>query len=194
MDNDFLQPRYLNAASMKTYLENGKVEFSDEVSQGLPDNIFGELIAFGEAAVEHDFSPYFKIPLQGINGGSWLSLPPSTIAAIKKMLVNRATLQILRYVFGNNTNVRGDSYEDKLEVEYAAFKSTYFQQKPNGVFLFPALEGLALANNGINYDNVLPGACCVPLGGEVKSSSMSYVRSRINNPARSLWWWNRGKK
>jgi len=180
----FLKPRYLDIEEVKPYLK-GKVTFALDINQGLTDDLFGELIAFGESALERDFSPYFKIPLQTINGQNWTELPPETVALIKKCLINRACLQTLRQAFGNNTNVRGDSYEDKYETEYAALKGTLFQQKPNGVFLFPPSMGLALADNGINYNNVLPGAKNVPLGGD---SALRYANSRLNNPGRSFWY------
>ena len=187
MPANYLQPRYLTIDDVKPYLE-GKVTFAADVNQGLPDDQFGELIAFGESALERDFSPYFKIPLQTTDGANWLQLPADTIALLKKCLINRACLQTLRQTFGSNTNVRGDNYEDKYEVEYSALKSTLFQQKPNGVFLFPPAAGLALANNGINYNNVLPGGKNVPLGGGNVPSALSYARTRLNNPGRSFWY------
>lgn len=187
MPATYLQPRYLTIDDVKPYLE-GKVTFAANINQGLPDDQFGELIAFGESALERDFSPYFKIPLQTINSANWLQLPADTIALLKKCLINRACLQTLRQTFGSNTNVRGDNYEDKYEVEYSALKSTLFQQKPNGVFLFPPAAGLALANNGINYNNVLPGGKNVPLGGGNVPSALSYARTRLNNPGRSFWY------
>ncbi|MBP9741935.1 MAG: hypothetical protein KBD37_01105 [Burkholderiales bacterium] len=185
MAANYLQPRYLTIDDVKPYLE-GKVTFADGNNQGLPDDQFGELIAFGESALERDFSPYFKIPFQTTTGANWLNLPPDTIALLKKCLINRACLQTLRQAFGSNTNVRGDSYEEKLEAEYAALKGTLFQQKPNGIFLFPPATGLALADNGINYNNVLPGGKNVPLGGS-GSNALSYARSRLNNPGRAWW-------
>ncbi len=188
MPANYLQPRYLTIDDVKPYLE-GKVTFAAGINQGLPDDLFGELIAFGESALEHDFSPYFKIPLQTTNGGSWLELPEATIAIIKKCLINRACLQTLRQAFGSNTNVRGDTYETNYETEYAALKGTLFQQKPNGVFLFPPAAGLALANNGINYNNVLPGGRNVPLGGTCTTNALSYANTRLNNPGRSFWYY-----
>ncbi len=187
MPANYLQPRYLTIDDVKPYLE-GKVTFAADINQGLPDDQFGELIAFGESALERDFSPYFKIPLQTTDGANWLQLPADTTALLKKCLINRACLQTLRQTFGSNTNVRGDNYEDKYEVEYSALKNTLFQQKPNGVFLFPPAAGLALANNGINYNNVLPGGKNVPLGGGNIPSALSYARTRLNNPGRSFWY------
>ncbi len=188
MSANYLQPRYLTIDDVKPYLE-GKVTFATGVNQGLPDDLFGELIAFGESALEHDFSPYFKIPLQTTDGGSWLELPANTIAILKKCLINRACLQTLRQAFGSNTNVRGDTYETNYEVEYSALKGTLFQQKPNGVFLFPPAAGLALANNGINYNNVLPGGKNVPLGGTSTTNALNYANTRLNNPGRSFWYY-----
>jgi hypothetical protein len=190
MPANYLKPRYLTIDDVKPYLE-GKVTFakdnSHDCNQGLTDEQFGELIAFCESALERDFSPYFKIPLQTKTGEDWLQLPSETIALIKKCLINRACLQTIRQTFGSNTNVRGDNYEDKYEVEYSALKSTLFQQKPNGIFLFPQANGLALAENGINYNNVLPGGKNVPLGGSNQSSALSYARTRLNNPCGSFW-------
>lgn len=183
----YLKPRYLSIAEVKPYL-TGKVTFAADPNAGLPDDQFGELIAFGESALERDFSPYFKIPLQTTAGNGWLELPPATLALIKKCLINRACLQVLRQAFGSNTNVRGENYEDKYETEYAALKGTLFQQKPNGVFLFPPAADLAVADNGINYNNVLPGARNVPLGGASQISALSYARTRLNNPAYSWWY------
>lgn len=197
MPANFLQPRYLTIDDVKPYLE-GKVTFATDninnSNQGLSDEQFGELIAFGESALERDFSPYFKIPLQTKTGADWLHLPPEAIALIKKCLINRACLQVLRQTFGSNPNVRGDNYEDKYEVEYSALKSTLFQQKPNGVFLFSQANGLALAENGINYNNVLPGGRNVPLGGSNQSSVLSYARTRLNNPGGSFWYYYVNKK
>lgn len=186
MPATYLQPRYLTIDDVKPYL-GGKVTFAADTNQGLPDDQFSELIAFGESALEHDFSPYFKIPLQTTDGKDWLQLPADTIALIKRCLINRACLQTLRQSFGSNTNVRGDNYEDKYEVEYSTLKGTLFQQKPNGIFLFPPATGLALANNGINYNNVLPGAKNVPLGGGNIPSALNYARTRLNNSGRSFW-------
>ncbi|MCE3267814.1 MAG: hypothetical protein K0R49_66 [Burkholderiales bacterium] len=193
MPANYLQPRYLTIDDVKPYLE-GKVTFALGDNQGVSDELLGELIAFGESALERDFSPYFKVPLQTKTGENWQYLPASTLAIIKKCLINRACLQALRMSFGSNTNVRGDNYEDKYEVEYAALKSTLFQQKPNGIFLFPPTEGLALANNGINYSNILPGGKNVPLGGGNVPSALSYARTRLNNPGRSFWYFYASKK
>ena len=190
---NYLQPRYLTIDDVKPYLE-GKVTFAIDSNQGLPDDQFGELIAFGESALERDFSPYFKIPLQTINGENWLQLPADTVALLKKCLINRACLQVLRQSFGSNTNVRGDNYEDKYEIEYLALKNTLFQQKPNGVFLFPPATGLALADNGINYNNVLPGGKNVPLGGSTAPSALTYASTRLNNPSRSFWYFYDNKR
>lgn len=188
MPANYLKPSYLTIDDVKPYLK-GKVTFDININQGLPDDLFGELIAFGESALERDFSPYFKIPLQTTTGGNWLELPESTRALIKKCLINRACLQTLRQSFGNNTNVRGDNYEEKYETEYAALKGILFQQKPNGVFLFPPAQGLALADNEINYNNILPGARNVPLGGIAAPNALRYARTRLNNPARSFWYY-----
>lgn len=184
----YLQPRYLTLTDVKPYLE-GKVTFADNsgCNQGLPDDQFGELIAFGESSLERDFSPYFKIPFQTTDGANWLQLPPETIALLKKLLINRACLQTLRQAFGSNTNVRGDNFEKKCEAEYIALKDTLFQQKPNGIFLFPPANGLALSDTGINYNNVLPGGKNVPLGGNLPSA-LSYARTRLNNPGCSFWY------
>ncbi|MFO0452942.1 MAG: hypothetical protein ACK52I_30495 [Pseudomonadota bacterium] len=208
MPANYLKPRYLIIDDVKPYIA-GKVTFAKDNSrdcsrdcsgdysngsnQGLTDEQFGELIAFGESALERDFSPYFKIPLQTKTGDDWLQLPPETITLIKKCLINRACLQVLRQTFGSNTNVRGDNYEDKYEVEYSALKGTLFQQKPNGVFLFPQANGIALAENGINYNNVLPGGKNVPLGGSNQSSALSYARTRLNNPGSSFGYYNGNK-
>lgn len=187
-----ISPRYLTVEDVQPYLA-GKVTFSNNPDNGLTPSLFAEQIALAETEVERDLSPFYQIPFTAIGGGDWTNLSPSSYAMLKNLLLVRAQLKIMRLNFGKNTNTNGQGYAELLEQDYETRKVQFYQQKPNTTFLFPCVDDLVKANNGINANNVLPGGKAIPLGGfNNRPNPLNYAASRLSNPAQCYWWM--GKK
>ncbi len=168
-------------------------------TQALTDTLLDNMIAKAEARVERDISPFYVLPLQGLNKESWGELVQASandrelrysVEFFKDAFILQACLNVLRNEFGRNSNVNGEAFIENLEKDYEQFREFMYMKNDNGRYIYPPVPKVK-TNPYIQYAQDELGVPVPRLCGSRTNNSMRYANTHVDDPQRS-WFtaWN----
>lgn len=147
-------PRYVTLDEVKFRLSQ-KVNFSGltpladprfpvTTSTSMNDEQLTSYINKAASQVEFSLSPLYNLPFANINGGDYDSLPDITTDFIKELVINRASVMILRTNFTKDSGAKGDEYIKELLAEWREMVTEkLLARSPEGKYIYPPLPELA---------------------------------------------------
>lgn len=143
-------------------------------------------IAIAEAKVENDFRRLYITPFQGIDGATYLELPPSTYDWLNNMFLLQCCIQILSTGWSKSDGVRGQDYTDEYKKMYYEEKNIMYTRARTGDLLTQPLPNL-LMNTGVVQFDRMPA----PIISNDNVSAVSFAKARQTNPAVTPWFYGR---
>ncbi len=144
------------------------------------------LITKAEAKVENDFRRLYITPFQGIDGATYLQLPPSTYEWLNNMFVLQSCIKILGTGWTKSDGVRGQDYLDDYEKMYDKEKNIMYTRARTGDLLTQPLPNL-LMNTGVLQFDRMPA----PIISNDNLTAVTYAKGRQTNPAVTPWFYGR---
>lgn len=196
---ELLEPIYTTVDSVRVRL-SGKVNFQDkpedEVEQGqLSEQLFRQLIRDAEVQVETDLRGRYAIPFQHCKTEKFSDLPDQSKRALRRVVDQRAVIEVLTTDFGSGTHVSGKEYSDDLLEKYqdaidgllgADRESRESNNAGNGVKRYrrtPPLEHVKLARGNEKADDGYKGKI---INTDASTDDLStFAEEHVNDPSRT---------
>lgn len=176
-------PIYLSRDYVYQFIKNKVGVSNDELKQYLTNDLMDDLIRKGEMYIERKLSPLYVTPFQA-KDGDFTTLPEETQVILIDAMTSSSLVRIYRQVGANWNNSNYESAIDNEKNNVRQFISDQLNLKKDGVLLYPPLSGLVLQEDGVLYDNILPGPVVVPQGCDL---ALPYAIRHVNNPRKNLW-------
>lgn len=189
-------PRYVSLDDVKYRLAE-KVNFSGlaplpdprfpvTTSTSMNDEQLAMYINKGASQVEFALSPLYTIPFVNIDGtGDFTTLPEMTQDFIKELVINRASVIILRTNFTKDSGVKGAEYIKELVTEWREnVEEKLLRRSPEGKYLYPPLPELAY--NADQFDLSAPMQAPITISGAV-TDNLTYANRHILNTKYRTW-------
>lgn len=183
--------RYTTIDSVKLRLTN-KVQFQEgekPVDGEVPNALLCQIIQDAEVDVEMELRSRYAIPFRSISKGTFLSLPESTIRALRKAVDYRSVILVLGTDFGRGTRVEGSTYFEDMEKFYNDAINLALgrdrigrNDKIDRFKVSPPLDDLKLAKSNEKADDGYRGTV-MTVGND--ESAVDYAESQINDPSQS---------
>lgn len=188
--------RYITLNDIKYRLAE-KVNFSGPTP--LPDPRFpvttatsmndDQLTAYinkGASQVEFALSPLYIIPFVNINNNTpFETLPESTIDFIQELVINRASLIILRTNFAKDTGAKGEEYIKNLKEEWKEnVTEKLLKRSDEGKYLYPPLPELKY--NADQFDLSAPMQGPIVVNDSI-DDNLAYANRHVLNTKYKGW-------
>lgn len=155
-------------------------------TQKLTDDVLASMVVKAEMQVARDFSPFYVIPLQGIEGETWNFMQQDgkyqyPVEFFKNAFIVQACLEVCKYEFGRNSNVNGESIIKFLADEYKEMMKKIYLKNKSGRYLYPPFP-LFKTTPYVQYESQALGFPRPRLAGTEGVNSMLYANKHMNNP------------
>lgn len=188
-------PKYITLDDIKYRLAE-KVNFSGDAP--LPDPRFpvttatslndDQLTAYinkGASQVEFALSPLYIIPFGDNVTGNFNDLPEGTQDFIQELVINRASIIILRTNFAKDTGSKGDDYIKNLMAEWREqVDQKLLKRTPEGKYIYPPLPQMAY--NADQFDLSAPMQAPLVVSAAV-TDNLTYANGHILNTRKNGW-------
>ena len=140
----------------------------------------------GASQVEFALSPLYIVPFVNINNNTpFDTLPDVTKDFIQELVINRASIIILRTNFAKDTGAKGSEYIKNLEREWREnVEEKLLFRSPEGKYLYPPLPELKY--NSDQFDLSAPMQAPIVVNDSV-DDNLSYANRKILNTQWKGW-------